>query len=198
MEDTQLRETAKKLGIKVPGNMGVKARAKVEDEIQVALFKKDLELKERARHQRQAEVNAMLGTQLDGKPAPETIAIANSKKVYAIYFNRTEDKGADIAFNKGCTHDFHLYDRCIHILPQCLIDEAEDLENPVGKTPIHGTRPDPRPGIVGEVSQIIGHESRYDFKVLGDAPQDAPFGVITDEAIYKKFHTPFPVRKETT
>lgn len=194
MDDKQLREAARKLEVDCPPNLGVKARVKVEDEIKVAQYKKELELKDRAAAERKKDVVRLLSLDpaTKAKPSPETIAIANSKKVYAVYYNRTEDKNTDIEFNKGCTHRFHLYDRYIHVLPQCLIDESEDPENPTGKTPVHGTRKDPTPGVIGERSVIIGFESRFDYKVVGDAPQDAKFGVVLDEDIYKRLHVPFP------
>ena len=194
MTERELRDTAKKFEVKCPPNLGSEGRAKVEEAIKVAQYKKELELRERAKAERKKDVERLLSLdpQTKAKPSPETIAIANSKKVYVVYYNRTDDKGTDIQFNKGCTHDFHLYDRLIHIMHQCLIDEAEDLDNPTGKTPIHGTRKETAPGVIGERSVIVGHESRFDYKVLGDAPQSAPFGVILDEDIYKKFKHPFP------
>lgn len=194
MDDKQLREAARKLEVKCPPNLGVEARKKVEDDIKVAQLKKELELKDRAAAERKKDVERLLSLDpaTKAKPSPETIAIANSKKVYAVYYNRTEDKNTDIEFNKGCTHTFHLYDRYIHVLPQCLIDEAEDPDNPAGKTPVHGTRKDLNPNVIGERSVIIGHESRFDYKVVGDAPQGVPFGVVLDKAIYKQLHVPFP------
>ena len=194
MTDAEVREMAKKFDVNCPPNFGAQGRAKVEDAIKVAQYKKELELRDKAKAERKKDVDRLLSLdpQTKAKPSPETIAIANSKKVYAVYFNRTEDKGTDIEFNKGCTHTFHLYDRYIHIMPQYLIDEAENLDIPTGKMPIHGTRKDTTPGVIGERSVIIGHESRFDYKVLGDAPQDAKFGVVLDQDIYKKLHHPFP------
>jgi len=202
MDEKQLREAAKKLEVKCPPNMGVEARKKVEEEVAVAQYKKELEFKEKAMAQRKKDVAEMLNLdpQTKAKPAPETVAIANSKKVYAVYRNLTEDKGTDIEFRRGPLHLFHLYDRYLHVLPMCLIEEAEDPDCPIGKTPIHGLRRDPKlpAGVAGEVSQIIGYESRFDYVVKGDAPDGAPFGVVLDKDIYKKFHHPFPqvVRKD--
>lgn len=188
----ELREEAKRLDVKCPPNPGVEGWRKVEEDVKVAQYKKELELKDRAKAERKADVDRIITLDPKRKPAPETVAIANSKKVYAVYFNQTSDENTDIEFNKGCTHTFHLYDGYIHVLPQCLIDEANDDENPTGKTPIHGTRKDTRPGIIGEVSTIIGHKQRFRYEVKGDAPQEAKFGVVLDKDIYKKLHHPFP------
>ena len=192
----QLREAAKKLDVDCPPNVsGEKARAKVEEDIAVAQYKKELEFKDKAKAQRQKDVAEMLklDPQTKGKPSPETVAIMNSKKVYAVYYNHTEDMNTDVEFRRGTAHKFHLYDQYLHVLPQCLIDDANDPENPTGKIPIHGTRKDPTPGVIGERSVIIGHRSRFDFTVKGDAPQDAPFGVVLDKDIYKELHHPYPL-----
>jgi len=194
MDDKQLREEAKRLEVKCPPRIGEEARKKVEEDIKVAQYKKELELKDRAKAERKKDVERLLSLDpaTKAKPSPETIAISNSKKVYAVYYNQTVDERTDIEFNKGCTHTFHLYDEYIHILPQCLIDEANDPESPTGKTPIHGTRKDSTPGVIGERSVIIGHKKRFRYEVLGDAPQEAKFGVVLDKAIYKKLNHPFP------
>ena len=186
----QLREKAKKLNLTVPPKIGIE---KLEEMVQVAIYKKEIELKEKAKAERAKDVSAMLSLdpQTKAKPAPETIAIANSKKVYALFTN-LQDEGADIEFNKGCTHTFHLYHDYLHVLPQYLIDECKDLKSPIGKRPIHGMRRNPNSSVDNMSSQIIGHKRRYTYETYGDAPQDAKFGVILDKAIYDKLGVPFP------
>jgi hypothetical protein len=190
MDEKQLREAAKKLQVKVPPNI---KRENLEEMVQVAQFKKELELKEKAKAERAKDVQKMLNLDpaTKAKPSPETIAIANSKKVYAVFHN-LEEEGVDVEFNKGCTHNFHWYDQYIHIVPQCLVEENRDRQNPIGKRPIHGMRKDPRIQMANEVSTIIGHKPRYRLEVLGDAPQEAQFGVIIDKKLYDKFGWPFP------
>ncbi len=186
----QLREKAKKLGLKVPPNIKYE---KLEEMVQVAVYKKEIELKEKAKAERAKDVSALLSLdpQTKARPAPETIAIANSKKVYAVYEDANED-GADIEFNKGCTHTFHLYHDYLHVLPQCLLDENKDSKNPIGKRPVHGMRRNPNSRVDNMTSTIIGHKRRYTYTSYGDAPQDAKFGVVLDKAIYDKLGVPFP------
>ena len=186
----QLREKAKKLGLKVPPNIKY---AKLEEMVQVAVYKKELELKEKAKAERAKDVSAMLSLdpQTKARPAPETIAIANSKKVYAVYEDANDDE-ADIEFNKGCTHTFHLYHGYLHVLPQCLIDENKDMNNPIGKRPVHAMRQNTNSRVDNMTSTIVGHKRRYRYEVYGDAPQDAKFGVILDKAIYDELGVPFP------
>lgn len=186
----QLREKAKKFGLKVPPNIKYE---KLEEMVQVAIYKKELELKEKAKAERKKEIESLLSLdpQTKSKPAPETIAIANSKKVYALFTN-VQDEGADIEFNKGCTHTFHLYHDYLHVLPQCLIEENKDLKSPIGKRPIHAMRRNPASRVDNMASTIVGHKRRYTYEVVGDAPQDALFGVVLDKAIYDKLGVPFP------
>ncbi len=186
----QLREKAKKLSLTVPPKLGIE---KLEEMVQVAIYKKELEFREKAKAQRAKDVAKMLSLdpQTKAKPAPETILIATSKKVYALFTN-LQDEGADIEFNKGCTHTFHLYHDYLHILPQCLIDENKDSSSPIGKRPVHAMRRNPNSRVDNMASTIIGHKRRYSYEVYGDAPQDAPFGVVLDKEIYDKLGVPFP------
>lgn len=112
-------------------------------------------------------------------PSPETIAIEKSKKVYAIFRNM-EQEDLDVAFNKGDKYNFHLWPNKIHVLPAWLI------------TNLRSTAVSPKYEIVynkvtgNKESKRVGSKPRFVFEVIGDAPPEAPFGVVLDEKILSK------------
>lgn len=116
------------------------------------------------------------------KPAPETIAIEKSKKVYAVFHNQ-EERDVDVAFQKGA-YRFELWPEKIHVLPEWLFGNLRET----AVAPIYGRVEDKRTG--HEVSERIGSRQRFLFEVIGDAPPDAEFGVVLDEAILAKLKQP--------
>ncbi|KKL05118.1 hypothetical protein LCGC14_2609270, partial [marine sediment metagenome] len=44
----------------------------------------------------------------------------------------------------------------------------------------------PREGQLGEECKRVGSKPRFSFEYLGEAPQDAPFGLVTDTKILDK------------
>jgi hypothetical protein len=123
------------------------------------------------------------------KPSPETLAIRNSKKVYATFVNREEDD-VDVRFNVGGQNDFHLWPDKLHILPEWLIRYCRRK----CIAPLYEDKPDPVSGV--PVSVKVGSKPRFSFEILGDAPKDAraseaeEFGVVLDEEIISKILKP--------
>lgn len=114
------------------------------------------------------------------KPSPETLAIEASKKVYAIF---KEPDDVDVHVNVGGKYNFHFWPEKIHVLPEWLINQYRSKKNPFGMRP------------ESKYKEISGHEkiaagmtkvkmrSRFTFEIIGDAPQDAKFGIVTDKGI---------------
>lgn len=117
------------------------------------------------------------------KPSLETLAIEASKKVYAIF---KEPDDVDVVASVGGKYRFHFWPEKVHVLPEWLINQYRSQRNPFG------TRPE------SKYKEVSGHEriaasmtktkmrSRFTFEIIGDAPQDAKFGVVTDEEILSK------------
>lgn len=195
MTDDELRDAAKRYDIDCPRAAN---RIELEDLVQVAMEKRRLalEAKARAEREKEIEIQLRLDPQTKAKPAPETLRIMESEKVYAIFRN-LDEPGADMPFSKGGTHFFHLWDGFIHVLPECIIDEFEDTSNPTGKTPIHAIRKDPRipdePGRVSTFSTIIGHKPSFSFQRLDKKPpKNAKFGVVLNHKVYENCGVPYP------
>jgi hypothetical protein len=188
--DEQLWGWAKRYDAKATKSM---TRLELEEAVQIAVYKHDLALQDRAKAERLKDIKEKLGLdpQTKAKPAPETIAIVESPKVYAMFMN-LEEKGVDVTFNKGCTHTFHLWHGFIHVLPKCIIDESRDMNVPSGKTPVHGKRRSiQHPGLI--IDTIIGHDRRYSFEILDEKPpKNAAFGVVLNRKLYEKCGVPFP------
>lgn len=121
------------------------------------------------------------------KPSPETLAIEASKKVYAIF---KEPDDVDVHPCVGGKYKFHFWPEKVHVVPEWLINLYRSKKNPFGKRP------------QSRLEEVHGHEkiarrmsrpemrSRFTFEIIGDAPQDAKFGVVTDEAILSKLEQP--------
>ncbi len=136
-------------------------------------------------------------------PSPETMAIEGgvdpktgkvippSKKVFAVFHNR-EQEDMDIPdFTVGGKYWFHLWPEKIHVLPEWLIGHWRRT----ARYPIYGkvTVPNPQGVKVGETMEKAGRtgwKQRFLFEVLGDAPDNASFGVVLDEKILSKLRQP--------
>ena len=119
------------------------------------------------------------------KPSPETVAIEASKKVYALFRNLEQDD-VDISCNVGGKYRFHFWPNKVHVLPEWLIGFYRSNKNPSGTRP-HSEYKDVQgdPNIVARMTPME-RRARFTFEILGDAPKDAKFGVVTDEATLSK------------
>lgn len=117
------------------------------------------------------------------KPSPETLAIEASKKVYAIF---KENDDVDVHVNVGGKHNFHFWPEKIHVLPEWLINQYRSKKNPFGKHPVSVKEEVHGHPTIAERMSPTKMRSRFTFEIIGDAPQNAKFGVVTDEKILSK------------
>lgn len=177
--DEQLHELAKKYGLKFRKNS---RREDIEKAIETESIRKTLEIEEQLRAQRLLEVQKKFGLdpKRKPKPSPETLAIEKSKRKYYKFLNLEEAK-VDVTFRKGEKYRFHIFDSYIHVLPEWLVKNLRHTAT----IPVFEDRPDPLTGHVRSVR--TGSRQRFSFEELGDAPDNAPFGVVLDEEIIRQF-----------
>lgn len=125
------------------------------------------------------------------KPSPETLAIEKSKKVYAVFHNREQEDMDIPSFTVGGKYWFHLWPEKVHILPEWLIGHWRKT----AVVPIYDKKMVPNPqsievGKLMEKSVRVGTKKRFLFEVLGDAPDNASFGVVLDEKILSSLTAP--------
>lgn len=121
------------------------------------------------------------------KPSPETIAIEASKKNYYIFRN-LEQHDVDISCNVGGKYHFDLIPDKIHCLPDYLLEHMRIK----AVVPVYSRVP--RGDGKGENTVKTGEKSRFTFEFIDEAPIEAEFGVVLDEALVKKLLQ--PKRKE--
>lgn len=115
------------------------------------------------------------------KPSPETVAIESSKRGYYIFTNREQDD-ASHTVNLGGKYIIHLIPDQIHVLSEYHIKKWRQIATvPVYKrVPVAGPLVE---GQMGEECKRVGGKPRFAFEYLGEAPADAPFGLVTDTKI---------------
>lgn len=179
MKESELWELAKKFDLDLPKNT---KRPQLENEIEKAHIKRKARLQAEAQAELALEAQKKLG--LDPKkkfkPSPETIAIEKSKRKYYLFHNN-EEEGVKVAFRKGPKHRFELFDGKIHVLPEWLVQNLRKT----AIYPQYEFRKNPVTGL--EESVHVGNRPRFGFDELGDAPQDADFGVVVDKEIEAQF-----------
>lgn len=117
------------------------------------------------------------------KPSKETLAIEASKKVYAIFRN-LEQSDMDVLRCPGGKHWFHFWPDKVHVIPEWLIGyyrktcSVPNYEKKTVKTLETAKVQD----TIEKVVKGKGKQ-RFSFEVLGDAPGDAIFGIVTDSKI---------------
>ncbi len=120
------------------------------------------------------------------KPSPETLAIEASPKVYAMFRN-LEQKDMDVKCNPGGKYWFHFWPGKIHVIPKYLIGFfRKNAVYPEYEKRVVAAVESAKVGATVEKSVRGGDEQRFTFEVLGEAPDDAKFGIVFDEAILEK------------
>ena len=190
MSDEQLRDVGKRYQFEIP----VKAKGKeLRDLVQIEMHKYRMQLEEKAKAERKVEMAVKLGLdpQTKAKPARETVDILNSPKVYVIFRN-LEEEGMDVPFNRGGTHEFHLWDGFIHVMPKSVIDDLKNPDTPSGMRPVYAQRPHATlPGMM--IDQIVGHKRRFGFESIDKKPPaNSQFGVVLDSKLYEEIGEPYP------
>ena len=112
------------------------------------------------------------------KPSPETVGIESSKRRYYV-FNNQEQDDASHSHNLGGKYPINLIAGQIHVLSEFHVRTWRRI----AITPIYGRVPVPGPEVEGQMKEECkrtGSKARWLFEDLGEAPQDAPFGLVTN------------------
>lgn len=118
------------------------------------------------------------------KPSPETLAIEAGKRGYYIFTNR-EQEDAKHTTCLGGKYFIDLVPDQIHVLSDfhirfwkkhAVVPQYERVSTGVVAGPN-------TTGQVVEKSQRVKDKPRFIFEFVGEAPQDAPFGLVTDTKI---------------
>ena len=122
------------------------------------------------------------------RPSPETVAIEASKRAYYVFRN-LEQKDASHTANPGGKYTITLVPGQIHVLSEYHVK----LWGKCCYEPVYGNRPTgvnaeagDAVGRIVDESRIVAKDPRWTFEHRGEAPQDAPFGLVTDPKILKK------------
>ncbi len=122
-------------------------------------------------------------------PSPETLAIEASKRGYYVFTNLRQDDAMH-TINPGGKYYIDLVPDQIHVLPDWIIKFCRKK----AVTPTYekvSTGVVPGPGTVGQLAEECkrtGGKPRFSFEYLGEAPQDAPFGMVTDPKILSELN----------
>jgi len=196
----ELKEMAKKLGLKLPPALN--DSAKIAQAIRIRQTRLQLDAESAAIDERKREMMSA-----GRKPSFEEVLMYGGEFLGKKYepstkglyrFMNNLDPGQDVAFTKGGVY-FHVFEKdknrnqMTMVMPDVFcqkVDEppshgatyVEKLEYELFKAislveegvPIHKNRPDPQTGAM--MSKIVGFEQRFDFIRIGDAPKDASFG----------------------
>ena len=116
------------------------------------------------------------------KPSPETIAIEAGKKGYYVFRNLMQDD-LDVSCCPGGKHKLDLIPGQIHVLSDYHLKffKSRAVE------PVYGRVPNAKGG---EDTVRTGSKPRFSFEFVDEAPIEAPFGLVMDEAIKKKLSEP--------
>ncbi len=118
---------------------------------------------------------------IEVKPSPETIGIESSKRGYYVFTNREQDNAAHTV-NLGGKYTIHLIPDQIHVLSEFHIKTWRRI----AIVPTYERVPVPGPAVegqMGEECRRVGGKQRFAFEYLGEAPLDAPFGLVTNVKI---------------
>lgn len=114
------------------------------------------------------------------KPSPETLAIEASKKGYYIFRNLEQDD-VDVSCCPGGKYHFDFIPDKVHVLPDWLVRKFLPQR---AIFPIYGRVP--RGDGKGEDTVRTGTKPRFTFEFIDEAPQEAKFGIVLDEALLAK------------
>ena len=141
-----------------------------------------------------AQARQLLGIKkLEVKPSPETVGIEGgihpltgetvppSKRGYYVFTNREQDDASHTP-NLGGKYPIHLIPDQVHVLSEYHIKTWRRIAVTPNYERVTVPGP-PREGQLGEECKRVGGKPRFAFEYLGEAPQDAPFGLVTDTKI---------------
>lgn len=144
----------------------------------------EIDLPENPTELQLAKARRMLGMKKEEvKPSPETIGIEASKKGYYTFRNLEQEDAAHTA-NPGGKYTINLIPDQIHVLSEYHIKFfRKKAVKPVYARVSTGNTQE---GAMGEECKRTGNKQRWSFEHHGEAPQDAPFGLVTDMKILKE------------
>lgn len=152
----------------------------------------EIDLPEKPTELQLARARQKLGIEKrEKKPSPETLAIEASKRNYYIFMNREQEDAAHTV-NLGGKYIINLIPDQIHVLSECHVRFWKEM----AVTPVYerkATGVAAGPGTVGKmVEECVrtGGKPRFMFEYIGEAPQDAPFGLVTDMEVLNKLRQP--------
>ena len=121
------------------------------------------------------------------KPSPETVAIEAGKRGYYIFTNLEQDDAAHTV-NPGGKYYINLIPDQIHVLSDWHIKFfRQKAVTPVYKRVSTGIAPGPDTvGKMAEECRRVSGKPRFSFSKVGEAPDDAPFGLVTDVEVLDK------------
>lgn len=121
------------------------------------------------------------------KPSPETLGIEAGKRGYYI-FNNLEQEDASHTTNPGGKYTIHLIPDQVHVLSDFHVRLfAKNAVRPVYERVKTGIAAGPETtGQAVEQCQRTASKRRWSFEFISEAPQDAPFGLVTDPKILKE------------
>ena len=139
-----------------------------------------------------AKARVKLGSEkVQVRPSPETVAIEASKRGYYKFMN-LEQRDASHSANLGGKYHINLIAGQIHVLSEYHVKKWDQI----AVTPVYEsvkTGIEAGPNTVSKFSyesRKVRGETRWVFKYLGEAPQDAPFGLVTDMKILNELRQP--------
>lgn len=187
-------EEAVKIDARLKYEDDVRERFRVARRIQIdrasiiaesEMLKIKVDLPEKPTELELARARQSLGMKkVEVKPSPETLAIEASKRGYYIFTNLEQDDAAHTV-NPGGKYYINLIPDQIHVLSEWHIKFfRQKAVVPVYKRVPTGVAPGPDTvGKMAEECKRVGGKPRFSFEYLGEAPQDAPFGLVTDTKI---------------
>lgn len=118
------------------------------------------------------------------RPSPETLAIEAGKRGYYIFTNREQDD-ASHTVNLGGKYVIHLIPDQVHVLSDYHIKKWRQIAvTPEYKRVDTGVvASDETTGNLMQECKRVGGKPRFAFEHVGEAPQDAPFGLVMDKKI---------------
>ncbi len=153
-----------------------------------------IELSEKPTELELAKARRLLGMKkIEVKPSPETVRIEGgihpitgktilpSPRGYYKFTNLEQDDAAHTV-NPGGKYLIHLIPDQIHVLSEWHIKFfGQKAVTPIYKRVSTGITPGPDTvGKMAEECKRVGGKPRFSFEKVGDAPDDAPFGLVTD------------------
>lgn len=137
-----------------------------------------------------ARARTKLGIEkVEVKPSPETLEIEASKRGYYVFTNLRQDDAAH-TINTGGKYYIDLIPDQIHVLSAFHIKFCRQ-KSVVPTYERVSTGAVPGPDTVGQLAEECkrtGGKPRFSFEYLGEAPQDAPFGIVTNAEILSELN----------